>query len=237
MKNRVNYGVTGASVAISSSSISRAVSTIDYYTNKRAGTWPTWTAPVTSGAKAIVADAAYNAQGWVSGSTDYVGTTQAFSFTRNGIQDTTGGARTVTLPYNGAKYYLEIAMTSSSLALIGLAGDANAGGWQNFPCVYMNNGAGYGGYTANLGAGLVNGDVLRIAYDSNSNVVFFGRNASWSIDPVSGTGVAIPSASTNGSVRILITSGSSLGTSLTGTFRKASQVTYTIPTGYFYASL
>lgn len=214
-------------------------------TNRSATRTITWTVSLAP-TKAIVADAAYNggsgaggSGGWVSASTDYVGTTQVFNYSYPSIQSGSGGARTVTLPYGGQKYYIEMVFTSSTknTTIVGIAGDASSGGWNNVPSIYMNDGGSYGGYTTAVSGGTFNaGDVLNIAYDSTANKVYYGKNGTWSINPTSGSGVAIPNATTNGNVRIIFMSGASAGSDLVGAFRKASQLAYTIPTGYYSAS-
>jgi hypothetical protein len=187
----------------------------------------------------IYADSTYNAQGWVSASTDYIGTTGVFSFFRGsgGIQSTSGGARTNTLPYTASsKIYFELVVSSGGLGdtLIGLAGNGNSGGYNNLPCVYVNNGGGYGGYTSNLDGGLANGDILNVAYNAVTGKVFYGRNGTWSIDPVVGAGVTIPDVIPNSAApRLIMMAGSTGGSSLGGTIKtKSGTLSYAIPSGY-----
>ncbi len=217
-------------ITTSVSSANGIFSLTDQLTNS--GSWPL------ASVNRVLASATYNAQGWVSGSTDYVGTTGAFSFSIGQLQASSGGARTIPLPYGSSttKVYFEILLSSvgGAEALIGIAGDANSGGYNNFPCLYLFNGNGYGGYTGSVTGPYVNGDVFRIAYDAAAGRVFYGRNNSWAVDPVSGTGTTIPNV-TRGSLspRVIIVSGSSSGATISGTFRWASSsFTYAIPSGY-----
>jgi hypothetical protein len=185
----------------------------------------------------IFADPTYNNQGWVSASTDYSGFTGAFSFSLPGIQQVSGGARTNFLPYNASsKIYFELNFSYSNLryTLIGLAGDASTGGFNNVPCVYTLNGIGYGGYTSDLGGGLGQDDILNVAYNAVTGKVFYGRNGVWSIDPVAGAGITIPNV-TSGSVapRLIIMSGSSAGSTQAGIIKtKSGSLSYDIPSGY-----
>jgi hypothetical protein len=199
---------------------------------KTSGVWPQSVTP-----SAIFADATYNAQGWVSASTDYVGLNGNFSFNYGAIQNASGGARTNLLPYTTtSKIYFEVHITSGGgsegNALFGLAGDASTGGYNSVPSVYVYNGGGYGGYSVALNAGLANGDKLMVAYNAITGKVFYGRNGTWSIDPVSGTGATIPNV-TAGSLapRLIIMSGATLGSTVGGTF-KSNSLTYSAPSGY-----
>jgi hypothetical protein len=190
----------------------------------------------------IYADSTYNAQGWVSASTDYIGTTGVFSFSfpgPTGLQSTSGGARTNALPYGSdLKIYFELTVSSGGLgnALIGLAGDGSPGGYSNVPSIYVFNGVAYGGYNVNLnGGGLANGNTLNVAYNSNTGKVFYGRNGVWSIDPVAGAGITIPNASViSNPPRLIIMSGSTAsGASLGGTIKtKSGSFSYDVPSGY-----
>ena len=173
------------------------------------------------------ADSAYTASGWTTG-TDYTGDTGAFVFYSSGIQNGSGGARTVALPE--VDTYFEMVLTSAENgALIGLCRDTSAGGYSNVPSVYMSGGE-YGGLSGGttLGA-FANGDVLRIAYKASTNKVYFGKNGAWYADPISTAGATIPGT---GNLRFIIMSGSTGGAGQNGTFRTSTQNTYTAPSGY-----
>jgi hypothetical protein len=201
--------------------------------------WPSTTSSLPT--YAIYADATYNGEGWVSGSTDYSGTTGVFSFVRpsglGNVQNSAGGARTISLPYTStSKIYFEVNITSGGLGqtLFGIAGDASSGGYFNIPSIYTNNGTGYGGYTGNLNAGLSNGDTLMVAYNAITGKVFYGRNGTWSIDPVSGTSASIPNvAAGSASPRFIVMSGASGGASGDGIFKtKSGTLAYSTPSGF-----
>lgn len=184
----------------------------------------------------VFASATYDAQGWVSASTDYTGTTGAFSFSFGSLQSASGGARTVPLPYlSTTKGYFEIYIVSGggSSTLYGIVGDASAGGYTNIPCVWSQTGGGLGGYSANLGSPIANGDTVMVAYNASTGKVFYGKNGTWSIDPVSGTGGTIPNVTAGSlSPRLIVMCGSSGGTAMTGTFKTGSLVAYPAPSGY-----
>ena len=176
----------------------------------------------------LTADSAYNSQGWVTASTDYTGTTRAYSYSA-GIQSGSGGARTIALPEVDSYFEVLISATNTN-PLCGLARDSSAGGYNNVPSIYLLTGTGYGGLTGGttLGA-FAAGDVLQIAYKASSNQVFFGRNNTWYASPTSATGATIPGT---GSLRFIIMSGASAGSTMSGTFRIPSQHSYAAPSGY-----
>lgn len=172
------------------------------------------------------ADTAYSAQGWIVG-TDFTGTSGTFVYSITGIQQTSGGARTIVLPSSG-NIYFELLISSFNFPLIGLARDSSVGGYNNVPSVFLTDGGRYGGLGGvNLGA-FAAGDVLRIAYKADTAKVFIGRNNTWNEDPVSGAGTTIPGT---GDFRIIFMSGSGSATA-NGTFRNPAQNTYSVPTGY-----
>lgn len=233
------YGgvISATAPSVSSSSASGFFNSSQHMQAVNSNLWPI-TIPITP-PFAIYADATYNSQGWVSGSTDYSGTTGTFSFVvaSGNIQSSSGGARTNYLPYIiTSKIYFEVTITSGGLGdtLFGLTGDANAGGYANVPSVYTYNGGGFGGYTANLNAGLSNGNTLMVAYNASTGKVFYGRNGTWSIDPVSGTGVSIPNVTAGTSApRFIIMNGASAGSSVAGTIKtKSGTLAYSTPSGY-----
>lgn len=184
---------------------------------------------VTGSSYNLTADSAYNSQGWVSGSTDYVGTTRAFSYNYGGIQSSSGGARTIALPEVDSYFEILISTTNTEL-LVGLARDTATGGYSNVPSMYLYNGTGYGGLTGGttLGTYAV-GDVIQIAYKASTNKFYVGRNNTWYISPTSGTGASIPGT---GSLRLMLMSGASAGSNLAGTFRSSAQNSYSAPSGY-----
>ena len=159
--------ISSVQPVLTSSSASGMFNAVDAGQSKTAGKWPSPGTLVSS----LYADAAYNSQGWVSASTDYTGATGAFSYSLAGIQERSGGARTIPLPYlTTTKGYFEVYLTSitSSNLLLGMAGDANVGGYSNVPCIYVANGNGYGGYTGvSLGV-FNNGDSLCVAYNAST---------------------------------------------------------------------
>ena len=174
----------------------------------------------------IYADSNYSAQGWAAG-TDFSGTTGVFSYSFNTIQSSSGGARTIAL--EEITGYFEILISSTSLALIGLARDSSAGGYNNVPSIYMSNGGAYGGLTGGTSlGGFVAGDTLQIAYNASTNRVWFGKNNTYYAVTTT-TGALIPGT---GNLRCLIMSGSSGGASLPGTFRDVSDFVYSPPSGF-----
>lgn len=176
----------------------------------------------------LVADATYNSQGWVSGSTDYTGSTRAYSYSA-GLQSSSGGARTTALPEVDSYFEVLISATNQN-PLCGLARDTSTGGYSNVPCIYLLTGTGYGGLTGGTTLNAFNaGDVLQIAYKASSNQIFIGKNNTWYISPTSGTGATIPGT---GSLRFIIMSGASAGSTMSGTFRNPSQNSYSAPSGY-----
>ena len=170
----------------------------------------------------LVADSAYNSQGWTTG-TDYTGTNGSATFSYSfsgGLQQTSGGAATIALPAtSGLKYYFEVLLLSldgNQNCLVGVS-KQSVSGYSNVPCVYMNNGAGFGGLTAALGGPFVPNDTLQVAYDVNNNLVQFARNGSAYTSSVS-----IPGT---GSIRLSIMMAASTGTgTLAGKFKSKNFV-------------
>lgn len=156
--------------------------------------------------------------------------TGAFTYSYSPTQQSAGGARTT--PVIEGSYYFEVLLTtlSPNEVLFGLCRSTSAGGFNNVPSIYSLTGVGYGGMSggASLGA-FANGDVLQVAYNSNTNKVWIGKNASWYLDPVSSAGSDIPGI---GLLRFIMMSGASAGAGAIGVFRRSTQNTYTAPTGF-----
>ena len=186
-----------------------------------------WTAPTLANSLEPYADSAYSAQGWASG-TDFAGTTGVFAFSRSGIQQSSGGARSTALPE--LKGYFEILIsTSNPIVLVGLARDSSSGGYDNLPNIYLNNGTAYGGLSGGTAlGGFVNGDTLQIAYDAALNQVWFGRNNTY-YRSTTLSGATIPGT---GALRCIFMSGTSGTSAVNGTFRRATNFVYSPPTGF-----
>lgn len=183
-----------------------------------------------AGLSGIVADSAYNSQGWNTGGTDYTaGATGAWSFTGPAGQGGSGGARSVAL--SSGKYYFEVTVVSggSGYWLIGMANSSSGGGYNNVPSIFAYDGGRYGGLTGGTAFGsFPNGTVIQFAYDTTVNQFWIGKNGTWYIDP-SSAGTTLPGT---GAPRLFVMDGSS-NTSATGTFKQSSP-TYTVPSGFAY---
>lgn len=183
-----------------------------------------------AGLSGVVADSAYNNQGWNTGGTDYTaGATGAWSFTGPAGQGSSGGARSVAL--TSGKYYFEVTVVSggSGYWLIGMANSSSVGGYNNVPSIFAYDGGRYGGLTGGTAFGsFPNGTVIQFAYDTTVNQFWIGKNGTWYIDP-SSAGTTLPGT---GAPRLFVMDGSS-NTSATGTFKQSSP-TYTVPSGFTY---
>ena len=157
--------------------------------------------------------------------------TGAFTWAYNGLQSTSGGARST--PISEGKYYFEIVISAIPVtgALYGLCRDANVGGFSNVPSISTVNGTGSGGMTGGSAlGGFVGGDVMKIAYNATENKVWIGRNAAWYRNPENTIGANVPGT---GYLRFIIMSGNSgAGAALNGAFRRSTENSYPAPNGY-----
>jgi hypothetical protein len=152
-----------------------------------------------------------------------------FAYSFNGLQQTSGGARTTVLPE--IKGYFEILIsTTKSHLVIGLARDSSIGGYNNVPSIYLFVGTPAGGLSGGTGLGDFNsGDTLQIAYDALRNEVWFGKNNTY-YRSTTVSGATIPGT---GNLRCIFMSGASLVVVGNGTFRKRSENVFSPPIGFF----
>ena len=153
-------------------------------------------------------------------------------YVNNTLNSGGGGAQSANLLTG--KQYFEIDVTSLSNPLLGLAPESMTdpgyltSGQQS---VYHANGNWYPGNisTGSIGAWGA-GDILMIAYDTNTREMWMGQNGTWGLDPATDTGKSIGGT---GAFTLWVGSGSSQGGNLTADILVgASNQNYSAPTGF-----